>query len=130
MAEDTTSGSKTNTPLREIPQSISVVGAQEMRDRGVQSVSQAIQYVPGVQITNFGGAEVRNDWIVLRGFDAKITGDYRDGLNQLPYDQIRARTDPYALERVEVIRGPSSVLYGHCLLYTSTDHITMRWGMR
>ena len=114
--------SKTNTPLREIPQSISVVGAQEMRDRGVQSVSQAIQYVPGVQITNFGGAEVRNDWIVLRGFDAKITGDYRDGLNQLPYDQIRARTDPYALERVEVIRGPSSVLYGQvapCLLYTS-----------
>ncbi|WP_159070155.1 TonB-dependent receptor plug domain-containing protein, partial [Achromobacter xylosoxidans] len=65
VAEDTTSGSKTDTPLREIPQSISVVGAQEMRDRGAQSVSQAIQYVPGVQITNFGGAEVRNDWVVL-----------------------------------------------------------------
>lgn len=126
VAEDTTSGSKTSTPLREIPQSISVVGAQEMRDRGVQSVSQAIQYVPGVQITNFGGAEVRNDWIVLRGFDAKITGDYRDGLNQLPYDQIRARTDPYALERVEVIRGPSSVLYGQVAPGGLVNRITKR----
>ncbi|MDQ8032583.1 MAG: TonB-dependent siderophore receptor, partial [Bordetella sp.] len=126
VAEETTSGSKTSTPLREIPQSVSVVGAQEMRDRGVQSVSQAIQYVPGVQITNFGGAEVRNDWIVLRGFDAKITGDYRDGLSQLPYDQIRARTDPYALERVEVIRGPSSVLYGQVAPGGLVNRITKR----
>lgn len=126
VARETTTGSKTATPLLEIPQSVSVVGAQEMRDRGVQTVSQAIQYVPGVQITNFGGAEIRNDWIVLRGFDAKLTGDFRDGLSQLPYDQIRARTDPYALERVEVIRGPSSVLYGQVAPGGLVNRITKR----
>lgn len=126
VAEETTTGSKIATPLREIPQSVSVVGAEEIRDRGARTVSQAIQYVPGVQVSNFGGAEVRNDWIVLRGFDAKITGDYRDGLNQLPYDQIRARTDPYALERVEVIRGPSSVLYGQVAPGGLVNRITKR----
>lgn len=126
VARETTTGSKTATPLLEIPQSVSVVGAQEMRDRGVQTVSQAIQYVPGVQVTNFGGAEIRNDWIVLRGFDAKLTGDFRDGLSQLPYDQIRARTDPYALERVEVIRGPSSVLYGQVAPGGLVNRITKR----
>jgi len=126
VARETLTGSKTPTSLLEIPQSVSVVGAQEMQDRGVQTVSQAIQYVPGVQISNFGGAEVRNDWIVLRGFDAKITGDYRDGLSQLPYDQIRARTDPYALERVEVIRGPSSVLYGQVAPGGLVNRVTKR----
>lgn len=126
VAQETTSGSKTATSLREIPQSVSVVSAEEMRDRGAQTVSQAIQYVPGVQVSNFGGAEVRNDWIVLRGFDAKITGDYRDGLSQLPYDQIRARTDPYALERVEVIRGPSSVLYGQVAPGGLVNRVTKR----
>ncbi|WP_144632306.1 TonB-dependent siderophore receptor [Bordetella genomosp. 13] len=122
----TTTGSKSATALREIPQSVSVVGAQEMRDRGAQTVAQAVQYVPGVQVNNFGGSEVRNDWIVLRGFDAKITGDYRDGLNQLPYDQIRVRMDPYALERVEVIRGPSSVLYGQVAPGGLVNRITKR----
>lgn len=128
VARKTTTGSKTATRPREIPQSISVVGAKEMQDRGAQTVAQAIQYLPGVQITNFGGAEVRNDWIVLRGFDAKLTGDYRDGLSQLPYDQIRARPDPYALERLEVIRGPSSVLYGQIAPGGLVNRITKRPG--
>jgi iron complex outermembrane receptor protein len=126
LVQNTLTGSKTATHLLEIPQSISAVGAQEMQDRGAQTVSQVIQYMPGVQISNFGGAEVRNDWIVLRGFDAKITGDYRDGLSQLPYDQIRARTDPYALERVEVIRGPSSVLYGQVAPGGLVNRLTKR----
>ncbi|GGC02501.1 ferric siderophore receptor [Oxalicibacterium flavum] len=112
VARRSSAGTKTDTPLVEIPQSVSVITAQEMRDRNAQSVAQAIQYTPGVQVNNFGGNEIRNDWVVLRGFDAKLTGDYRDGMSQMPYDQLRARTPAYGLERVEVVRGPSSVLFG------------------
>ncbi|ARP81326.1 TonB-dependent siderophore receptor [Bordetella genomosp. 8] len=126
VATDSMTGSKTNTPLSEIPQSISVVTQQEMRDRNDLSVAQAVQYVPGVQVNNFGGNDVRNDWIVLRGFDAKISGDYRDGLSQMPYDQIRMRMDPYALERIDVIRGPSSVLYGQVAPGGIVNRVTKR----
>ncbi|OZI63310.1 TonB-dependent siderophore receptor [Bordetella genomosp. 11] len=126
VATDALTGAKTDTPLREIPQSISVVTQQEMRDRNDLSVPQAVQYVPGVQVNNFGGNDVRNDWIVLRGFDAKLSGDYRDGLSQMPYDQIRMRMDPYALERIDVIRGPSSVLYGQVAPGGIVNRVTKR----
>ncbi|WP_082988134.1 TonB-dependent siderophore receptor [Bordetella bronchialis] len=126
VATDTLTGSKTDTPLREIPQSISVVTQQEMRDRNDLSVAQAVQYVPGVQVNNFGSNDVRNDWIVLRGFDAKLSGDYRDNLSQMPYDQIRMRMDPYALERIDVIRGPSSVLYGQVAPGGIVNRVTKR----
>lgn len=126
VAAHTVTGTKTATPLREIPQSVSVVTEQEMRDRGDATVAQAVQYVPGVQINNFGGNDVRNDWIVLRGFDAKLSGDYRDGLNQLPYDQIRVRTDPYALQSVDVVRGPASVLYGQVAPGGIVNRVTKR----
>lgn len=125
-ASRTATGSKTATRLAEIPQSISVVTAKEIRDRGAQSVVQAIQYTPGVQVNNFGGNEIRNDWIVLRGFDAKLTGDYRDGLSQMPYDQIRARMPAYALERIETLRGPSSVLFGQVAPGGIVNRITKR----
>lgn len=126
IAQRSATGTKTATRLSEIPQSVSAVTAQEMRARGAQSVVQAIQYTPGVQVNNFGGNEIRNDWVVLRGFDAKLTGDYRDGLSQLPYDQIRARMPAYALERVEILRGPSSVLFGQVAPGGIVNRITKR----
>lgn len=98
-------GTKTATPIIRVPQSVSVVTAQEMQARYARTVTQALQYTPGVQVNNFGSNEVRNDWLVLRGFDAKLTGDYRDGLSQMPYDQIRARMPAYALESIEALRG-------------------------
>jgi iron complex outermembrane receptor protein len=126
VATHTISGTKTAVPITEVPQSVSVITGADMRDRQVRTVTQAIQYTPGVQINNFGGNEIRNDWIVLRGFDAKITGDYRDGLNQLPYDQIRARMPAYALESVEVLRGPSSILFGQVAPGGVVNRITKR----
>ncbi|WP_242702239.1 MULTISPECIES: TonB-dependent siderophore receptor [Achromobacter] len=117
---------KTLAPLVSVPQSVSVVTSAEMQARGVRSVTQALQYTPGVQIDNYGGTEVRNDWVVLRGFDAKLTGDYRDGLSQMPYDQIRARVPAYALEQIEVVRGPVSALYGQTAPGGIVNRVTKR----
>ncbi|WP_143277087.1 TonB-dependent siderophore receptor [Bordetella genomosp. 4] len=126
VALDDTAGTKTLTPLARVPQSVSVITAEDMRARDARSVPQALQYTPGVQINNYGGNEVRNDWLVLRGFDAKLTGDYRDGLSQMPYDQIRARVPTYALERIEVVRGPVSSLYGQAAPGGIVNRVTKR----
>jgi iron complex outermembrane receptor protein len=106
------SGTKTDTPLIETPQSISVVTADKMRERGAQSVVEALRYTPGVQVNWMGNDELRNDWVSLRGFISLFNSDYRDGMQQLRYDQVRVRTEPYSLERIDIVRGPSSMLYG------------------
>ena len=111
IAEEARSATKTGTPLAETPQSISVVTEGEVRNRGAQSVAEAIRYTPGVFANYYGSDETRNDWIQLRGF-ASTTMNYRDGLSQLDFDQLRVRDEPYGLERIEILRGPASVLYG------------------
>ncbi|MNX31146.1 Ferrichrome-iron receptor precursor [compost metagenome] len=126
VARVTDVGTKTSTPLIRVPQSVSVVTGQEMQARHARTVTQALQYTPGVQVNNFGSNEVRNDWLVLRGFDAKLTGDYRDGLSQMPYDQIRARMPAYALESIEALRGPSSALYGQVAPGGIVNRVTKR----
>jgi len=126
VAHRTTAGVKTDTPIVEVPQSISVITAQELQDRNVQSVTEAVQYSAGVQVNNFGGNEIRNDWIVVRGFDIKPSGDFRDGMAQVYYDQFRVRPPAYALERVDIIRGPASVLYGQIIPGGLIDRITKR----
>ena len=126
VARTAMAATKTATPLNRIPQSVSVVTQAEMQARAARTVMQALQYTPGVQINNYGSNEVRNDWLVLRGFDAKLTGDYRDGLSQMPYDQIRARMPAYALERVEAVRGPSSSLYGQVAPGGIVNRVTKR----
>lgn len=52
------------------------------------------------------------DWVMLRGFNAQATSDYKDGLRQATSGYTLFRSEPYALDRIEVLRGPSSVLYG------------------
>ncbi|MFK3705526.1 TonB-dependent siderophore receptor [Klebsiella sp. NPDC088457] len=112
VAQQTTSGTKTDTPLLEVPQSVSVITRQRLDRQNVQSVTEALRYVPGVKTETYGVDPKGYDWIYIRGFNALTTNDYRDGLRQLNNSYSYFRTEPYALERIDIVRGPSSTLFG------------------
>lgn len=112
VAQQTTSGTKTDTPMLEVPQSVSVITRQQLDRQNVQSVTEALRYVPGVKTETYGVDPKGYDWIYIRGFNALTTNDYRDGLRQLNNSYSYFRTEPYALERIDIVRGPSSTLFG------------------
>ena len=68
LAKRSMAGSKTDTPIVETPQSISVITADRMDAIGATNVKEALGYTPGVNIAPFG-ADSRYDWITIRGFD-------------------------------------------------------------
>lgn len=109
VATEATTGTKTDTPLKETPQSISVVGKEQIRDQGAQTLQEATRYVPGVFSDPYG-FDSRGDSSIIRG----IAGSYFvDGLRQTyGYSQTTAPIEPYAMERFEILRGPASMLYG------------------
>ncbi|ALN75638.1 TonB-dependent siderophore receptor [Aureimonas sp. AU20] len=104
-------GTKTDTPLNKVPQSISVVSRQQLEDRNVQSLSEALTYTPGVRVGAFG-FDPRFDSFYIRGFDVVYNGVYRDGLRELTGNFSIFKTEPYGLQGISVLKGPSSVLYG------------------
>ncbi|MCB4920907.1 TonB-dependent siderophore receptor [Brucella intermedia] len=113
VAEYSRAATKSDVPIREVPQSISVVTRDNMNDRAVQSVSEAMLYSANVNAQRYG-ADVRSDYFTVRGFPADL---YLDGL-RIP--QIASQSggysgfvvEPYSLESVEILRGPSSALFG------------------
>ncbi len=111
VAKEGTAGTKTNTPLQEVPQSISTVTRQQLEDRKPQSLGESLAYVPGVRV-NQSGFDPRFDTFFIRGFDATNTGLYRDGLRQLNSGFGQFKTEPYGLDSITVLRGPSAALYG------------------
>lgn len=115
IAKRSATGTKTDTPITEIPQAISVITRDELDDRGALSVTEALRYVPGIA-TQYHGTETRgqDDWINLRGFSGYGTSLYMDGLRMNTDAAAFAsqRSEPYGLERIEVLRGPTSVLFG------------------
>ncbi len=111
-ARRSATATKTDTPLIETPQSISVIPADLMEAQGARTVKDALSYSPGVIPTRFG-ADSRYDWMSLRGFDAYSPGFYLDGM------PLRNNgnwgiwpVESYGAERIELLRGPASVLYG------------------
>lgn len=110
-ARRTATGTKTDTPLIEVPQSISVIGREELDARGAQDVMEAVRYTPGVVTSVYGPDNRGWEDISLRGFPAYLS-TYQNGLLQMPFGVTNYLSEPYMFERVEVLRGPSSVLYG------------------
>ncbi|MCS0494540.1 TonB-dependent siderophore receptor [Ancylobacter sp. MQZ15Z-1] len=109
VARRSTAGSKTSTPLIEVPQSISVITRDQMDARAVQSVGQALDYSAGV-VSQPYGTDPRFDAPIIRGFSAE-NSMYLNGL-KLMREAGAPAIEPYGLQRVDVLRGPASVLYG------------------
>lgn len=106
-AKRSSSATRTNTPISEIPQAISVVPAQVLDDLGSSRIDRALDFAGGVsRQNNFGGLTFLN--YSVRGF---TTGElYRNGfaINRGSYSS----PDASAIERLEVLKGPAAALYG------------------
>jgi iron complex outermembrane receptor protein len=107
----TATGSKTDTPIEEIPQAVSVIGREELEDRQVRKVDEALRYTPGVFAQPFG-TDSDTDWAFIRGFDVTQTGMFLNNLPLYQYAFGGFKIDPFTLERIEVLKGPASALYG------------------
>ena len=111
VAERSLTGTKTNTPIMETPQAISVIGREEIRDQKPSNLAEALRYAPGVSTETFG-ADTRNDWFKIRGFDAQDVGLFLDGLQLTSFAFATWKFPPFGIERIDILRGPSAVLYG------------------
>ena len=106
-ATRTGSATRTDTAIRDVPQSVSVVPRQVLQDLGATRVESALDYAGGVtRQNNFGGQTLFN--YAIRGF---ATGEfYRNGF---PVNRgYQSTPDAATIERVEVLRGPAALLYG------------------
>jgi iron complex outermembrane recepter protein len=112
VAEDTRTATKTDIPLIETPQSITVITRKRMVDQEVHTLAEALRYTPGVQAETFG-FEPRFTWLRFRGFDATTDGLFKDGLQlRNPGFALGYSLEPYGAEQIDILRGPSSFLYG------------------
>ncbi|KQN93919.1 TonB-dependent receptor [Sphingomonas sp. Leaf231] len=104
-------GTKSALPLAETAQSISLVTSEQIAKLGLQNLNQALRFVAGVTPETRGSSAEVYDQFKLRGFDAPI---FLDGLRQFPSTTGYAvpQTDVSRLDRVEVLKGPASTLYG------------------
>ena len=108
LASRTAAGSKTDTPLLEAPRSISVATREQMQDRKVQSLDDAVRYMPGVIASSYG-SDSRADWMKIRGFEPI---QMLDGLPLPKGSYTMPKLETWNLERVAVLRGPASSVYG------------------
>jgi catecholate siderophore receptor len=98
------SATKTDTPLRNVPQSISVVTDEQIRDQSMKGMADVVRYVPGVQMAQ---GEGHRDAPILRG-NATTADFFVDGMR----DDVQYLRDLYNVERVEVLKGPNGMIFG------------------
>lgn len=105
------SGTKTDTPLIETPQTVNVVTSDQIKAQGGKTLGDSVQYTPGIVVQE--GFNRTDDPFMIRGYDVRTNPGvmYRDGL-KVPLPHYSVVAEPYGLERVEILKGPASVLYG------------------
>jgi iron complex outermembrane recepter protein len=104
-APNASTATKTDTPLRDVPQSIQVIPERILKDQQVQNLNDAVQNVSGVQQDDTFGGQI--DRISIRGFQTDVF--LQDGVRQ----GQSSNRELDNLERIEVLKGPASVLYGN-----------------
>lgn len=103
-------GTKTETPLIETPQSITVIDGAELSRRNVQSINQALGFVAGVAPNQRGGMVTRYDQLVVRGF---TPGVFLDGMRLIAGPYSMPQIDFNRIDHIDIVKGPASVLYGN-----------------
>lgn len=104
----TNAGTKTETPLIEVPQPLTLIPAERYLSQGAISISDTVKYAAGV-LANPYGRDTRVDGFNVRGIDAL---QFRDGMRDIFSYYASITADPYNFSRVEIVRGPASVLFG------------------
>jgi iron complex outermembrane recepter protein len=118
--EDTSVGTRTDTPLRDIPQSIQVIPKQVLEDRQVRGITEGLENAPG--ITSITSAADGRDWFSIRGFE-NYTGFL---INGIPDPQISTNNGFVNAERLEVLKGPAGTLYGETGSLSGTINVVTR----
>jgi len=112
VAKRASAGTKTDTPIIETPYSVSVVTREQIEAQQPKTVAQALRYTPGIN-AELAGPQFVTDQLTIRGFQQGTGRMLRDGTRTfLPEFLGWDAPEPYGLERIEVLRGASSVLYG------------------
>ena len=119
---DVTTATRTETPLRDIPQSIQVVPQQVIEDQGVTRIGDALRNVSGVTPQRDRGNA--SDRFSIRGFDTSriLRNGFRSGLGLGDAISI----SPNIVERIEILKGPASVLYGQVEPGGVVNYVTER----
>ena len=120
-APDSSTATRGDVPLRDVPQTVNVVTEELMRDRAVRSMEDALRLVPGISPTHGDG---QRDQVKIRGFSA-IGDQFVDGVRD---DAVYFR-DLSNVERVEVVKGPAAVLYGRGSSGGMINRITKKPGV-
>lgn len=107
VSDYTQAATKSDTPIAKMPQSVSVVTAQQIQDQNAATLGEALRYSPGVLGDPYG-VDPRFDSPTVRGFEARGS-QYVNGLRQLRYMGAPA-FETYALQQIEVLNGPNSTL--------------------
>lgn len=110
VATQSGTATKTATPVLEIPQSVSTVTRDQLDIQNAQSLREAIRYTPGV-VAEPRGVASRLEYFYIRGFGPS-GNQFLDGLRLLSGEFGFPAVDPYFLQQVDVLRGPSAMIYG------------------
>ena len=103
-AQEMSSATKTLTPLRDLPQSITVVTKEQFRDQSMESIADVVNYIPG--ITAHQG-ENNRDQLVIRG-NSTSADFFLNGVR----DDVQYYRDLYNVDRVEALKGPNAMIFG------------------
>lgn len=104
-AKNSTTATKTDTKLIDVPQSVTVITQEILKDQSVQSMSDAVRYVPGVTASQ---GEGNRDAVNIRGAGVSTGDFYLDGMR----DDIQTYRDFYNTDRIEVLKGPNAMIFG------------------
>ena len=95
---------KTDTPLLDVPQSITIVSQEQIRDQAIQNMADAVRYVPGIGV---GQGEGNRDTLVFRG-NTSTSDLFVDGIR----DDVQYYRDTYNIDRIEAFKGPNAMIFG------------------